>query len=197
MEPWIFLSVLTYFLPILILAGIVYMIVRSRNSQRNGISTYRSLMAYFYFYFVTGASVITMAIGLILFAGVAVSRAFTSDGISATLILASTLLGTGLVICVLHTYGRRFLEKQVEKVPPGPRLTYLFSMLVSFSIAGLVSLPLAIYQTVNHFVEGSSHRHDDPSMGLAVAMVVVPLWAYYMFRVLRDIRQNKEREIEG
>lgn len=195
MEPWIFLGVLIYILPILILAGIVSLIVRSRNSQRKGIATYWSLMGYFYF--VTGASVITMAIGLILFAEVIVSRAFNSDGTSTTLTLASTLLGTGFIICTLHVCGRRFLEKKMERAPLGPRLTYLFSMLVSFSIAGLVSLPLAIYQTVHHFVEGPSHRYDDPSMGLAVAMVIVPLWAYYLFRVLRDIRQNKERGIEG
>lgn len=195
MEQLLFLGALTYSLPIVILAGIVYLIVRSCNDQRRGTTSYRALMVYFYL--VTGASVINMAIGLILFAGVAVSRAFTSDGISATLILASTLLGTGLVICVSHIYGRRFLERKMGKVPPTARLTYLFSMLVCFSIAGLVSLPLAVYQTVHHFIEGSSYSHDDPSMELAVAMVIVPLWAYYLLQVLRDIRQNKGRESEG
>ena len=186
--------------PILVIIAIVYLIARPRRGERNGITPYQTFMSYFYF--VTVASVITMTVGLICFIRVAVSRAFDGGEIANDITIASVLLSTGLVICILHIYGRHTLEKRMEKIPSNPRRTYLFSMLVGFSIAGLISLPLAIYQTIHYFIAAEPNYYpappyrDDPSTALAVAIAIVPLWAYYVFRVFREIRQRNAEEIE-
>jgi hypothetical protein len=195
-------SLLASIVPLLIIVGIVYLIARPRHG--NGITPYQALMVYFYF--VTAASVITMAVGMVYFIRVALSQAFGDGETANDLTIASVLLGTGLVICTLHIYGRRTAEKWMGKISSTPRRTYLFFMLVGFSSAGLVSLPLAIYKAIHYFIAEPTYRDypyyeevnpPAPSTELAVAIVVVLLWAYFMFRVLREIRQRNRGETEG
>ncbi len=190
---WVVISVLAFLLPILVVVALVNF-VRGRGDQRNGFTPYQALISYFYL--VTGASVITMAVGLVYFCKVAVSRAFDGGEIADDLTLAFVLLGTGMMICILHVFGRHAMEKREDKSTTTIRRRYLFVMLAVFSITGLVSLPLAIYQTAHHFVEEPRYRYDDPSGALAVAIVFVPLWAYYLFRVLREIRHRDETGVE-
>ena len=158
---------LGWIIPILIVAAvvyIVYLIVRSRREERNGFTVYQALMAYFYF--VTAASFITMAVGMVYFIKVALSQAFDSGEIATDITLASALLVTGLVICALHVYGRHTIEKREEKATTTIRRIYLFFMLGTFGLTGLISLPLAIYQILRYyFVE--SHYHPRNSLGTA------------------------------
>ena len=69
---------------------------------------------------------------------------------------------------------------------------YLFFMLSIFSVAGLVSLPVAVYAFVHYYIEGSRHW-EDPSAALATAIVVVPMWAYYLMRVMQETRATRKR----
>jgi len=79
---------------------------------------------------------------------------------------------------LLHLAGKVLItEKGKTRHLPGIRRVYLFTMLGIASLAGLVSLPLAIYSVVNHYVKESYHE-SFPSAQLAVAIVVVPLWCY-------------------
>ena len=179
---------------VLIIGGTVYLVTRTR--RRNGITAHGVLMAYFYF--VIAVSVITVVVGTILFVYVAIDQAFRAAEIASDITVASVLLSTGLIICLLHVYGRRAVEKTTGKTAPTLRRVYLFSMLGIFSLAGLVSLPLAIYQLVDYYVVRSGGPYSAPPSGaLAVAIVVVPLWAYYLFRVFREIRQRDMKETEG
>jgi len=178
---------LGWIVPILIIAAVVYLIVRSRREE--GFNVYQVLMAYFYF--VTAASVIAMAVGMVYFIKVAISQAFDGGEIARNVPLASALLGTGLVICVLHVYGRRTVEKREEKATATLRRIYLFFMLGTFSLTGLISLPLAIYRILRYYIVEYSYPPKAPSTELAVAIVFVPLWAYFMFRVFREMRRKE------
>jgi hypothetical protein len=185
----LFAGLLGLLVPVLIIGGIVYLVARSRRDRQNGITAYSALMAYFYF--VTAASVITMAAGAICFVYVAVDQAFRSGEIASDITVASVLVGMGLIVCLLHVYGRRAVERMTGKSAPTLRRVYLFCMLGIFGLAGLIALPLAVYQLIDYYVVGHGYLSyvDPPSESLAVAIVVVPLWAYYLFRVFREIRQ--------
>jgi len=183
-------------LSILIIAAVVYIVVRSRNG-RPGVSAYQALIAYFYF--VTAVSFIAMTVGAILFLRVAINRAFDGGAIANDLTLAGVLLGTGLVICALHVWGRRVVERRAAGPVPGVRRTYLFFLLGSFSLAALVALPVALYQAIRYYTADTGHYGSyqaNPSTALAVAVVLVPLWGYLLFRVLREIRHVERTEEE-
>ncbi len=177
---------LGWIIPILVIAAVVYvvyLIVRPRREE--GFNAHQALIAYFYF--VTAASFITMAVGTVIFIQVAIRQAFNSvESIDDNLTLASVLLVTGLVICVLHVYGRRAVEKREEKVTTTIRRIYLFFMLGTFGLTALISLPLAIYQLLRYYIVG--HRDETPATALAVAIVFVSLWAYFMFRVFWEMK---------
>ena len=192
----IFFSMFSFVIPLFIIIAIVYLIVRSRQNQSSNISVYQAIIGYFYF--IMAASVITMAIGTVFFVKVAVSQAFDGDETSNDLTLASVLLITGLVICVLHMYGRRIMGMSEEETDTNIKRTYLFIMLGIFSLTGLISLPLAIYQTIHYFDEEQYHYHPQaPSTELAIAIVFVLLWVYFIFRVSREFKQQNRKEIEN
>lgn len=181
-------------LPLVLFVALVYFVARSRSG--NGVTARQALETYIYF--VIGASVITAAVGLVFFVRVAISQAYNSNGIRDDVILASVLAGTGLVICVLHLFGKRMLEQQSGKPVAAGKRAYLFTMLFGFGIAGLVSLPLAIYAITDYYVVEAPRygtRHA-PSTELAVATVTVTMWAYYLFRVLREIKKPDQSEIQ-
>lgn len=186
-------AALSFFVPVLIIAGIVYLIVRARRPQTNGISGYQVLVAYFYM--LTAASFFTMVVGLVYFITVALSPAVRGSGIAGDLTLASVLVGTGLIVYALHIYGRRLVEKRVPGAASTQRRVYLFFMLAVFSIMGLVSLPLAINEIVRHFVLDTGRFLSRTP--LALAIVFVPLWAYFMFSVLGELRRKGNGEETG
>jgi preprotein translocase subunit YajC len=188
-----FTSVILWILPILIIAAVVYFAARSRQNQQTGITPHQVLVAYFYL--ITAVSVITMVVGAFYFAKVAAEEAFgIANDAGNDLALASILFGTGAVVCILHVVGRRQVEKMGEGSVAGLRRLFLFSMLSGFGIAGLISLPVAIYQVYQYYhASGSAweRRHEDPSTAVAAAIVLVFMWAYYMFRVLRELRERR------
>lgn len=182
---------LAWIVLLFVIVAIGYLVLRPRHNQHNAASPYGALMGYFYF--MIAASVITMTVGMVYFVKVAIGQAFDGGEISNDLTLASVLLGTGLVICILHVYGRRAVQKREEEATTNIRRIYLFFMLGIYSLTGLISLPLAIYQTIRYFTVEPDYGYyhpQAPSTELAVAIVFVPLWAYFMFRVLQEIRQR-------
>lgn len=184
-------------LPVLLIVGVVYL-VRSKGNHHEGPTIYDALAAYFYT--VIGASMIAAAVGVILFIDVALKDAESGSG--GEIVLAFTLVGTGVVIGLLHLAGKVFIQRRGNRVFAGIRRMYLFTMLGIASLAGLVSLPLAIYSVVNHYVlEHPSYYYEGfPSAQTAVAIVVVPLWGYYLYRAIREIARRKnggDRPVDG
>ncbi len=185
----IFFGLLGTFMWILFIAGIVYVIAKSRSNRNNGITAHQALIAYFYF--VTGASIITAVTGLIHVAAAAISGAFDGGEIADDVSLGFTLITTGLIICAIHICGRRIMEKILVKATSGLRRMYLFIMLGITSLTGLIALPLAANDTITYLMEDSQYR-DDPSEQLAVAIIFLPLWAYYLFATIQELRGGTE-----
>lgn len=172
---------------ILFIAGIAYVITKTRSNSNNGVTAYHALFGYFYF--VTGASIITAAVGFIHIAAAYISGAFDGGEVADDVSLGFTLTMTGSIICVLHVLGRRALEKSRVQIISGLKRVYLFVMLGITSLTGLVALPLAANDTIQYVMEESRYR-DDPSEQLAIAIVFLPLWAYYLFTTIRELREG-------
>lgn len=178
-------------IPVIIIAAVVFLVVRRRNGQE-GITTSNALMTYFYA--ITGASIVVTSVGVGFLLYALLVRAFdTGDPIADSVTKGVALLVTGLIFCVSHIFGRRALEKKEGKTANALRRVYLFFMLAIYSVAGLVSVPTATYLTADYYVKGSMY-FDAPSGALATAIVVVPLWIYYLVLVLRETRASKKEE---
>jgi len=181
------IGIVSWLIPLAIVIAIIYLLARSRQNQ--GVTWHQTLVSYFYL--IIAACVITAAIGAVLFLKILFDFAFNDiNDNSDMLIIASVLAGTGVVIGALHIEGRRILEKRTTTPTAGVRRFYLFSMLIISGIAGLVSIPLAIYQTIRYYALDNIYWHDFPSAEVSVAIVVVGLWAYYLFRVLQEPRPS-------
>lgn len=185
----IFGSLFGLVIPVLLIAGVVYLVVRSRGNQHEGLTVYDALAAYFYT--IIGASMITTAVGMILFVDLALKD--SGSGYGEQIALAAVLFSTGLVVGLLHLAGKVFIQRRANKTFAGVRRVYLFCMLGIAGLAGLVSLPLAIHRVISYYVvEHPYYYHEGfPSTEAAVAAVVVPLWAYYLYRVIRETARRK------
>ncbi|MFC1925736.1 DUF5671 domain-containing protein [Chloroflexota bacterium] len=190
---------------IILIASIAYLMVRSRHDRDGGITAHDVFVAYFYF--VMAISVVFMVSGLIYLLKIALSQAFEGGAIAGDLVLAFVLLGIGITTYLLHVSLKRRVEKRNDKTTPILSRVYFFSMLGSFGLAVLISLPLAIHQSIRYYTEDQAYayypgsfRHytiSDPSEELAVAIVLIPIWVYLMFKVLREIKQRDTGESEN
>jgi hypothetical protein len=193
----VFGSLAGLIIPVLLVAGAVYFLARSRGNNHEGLTVYDALAAYFYT--VIGACMITAAVGMTLFIDVGLKALVglkeSASGDNDEIALASVLVGTGLVVGLLHVIGKRWAQRSSNRTFGGVRRVHLFSMLGIASLAGLVSLPLAINGVVNHYVvERPLYHHGFPSTEAAVAIVVVPLWGYYLYRVIRETARKGNGE---
>ncbi|MFA5374653.1 MAG: DUF5671 domain-containing protein [Dehalococcoidia bacterium] len=180
-------------IPLFVIGAIIYVVLRRRN-DKEGITMYQALMAYFYT--MISASIITTAVGVGCLLMAAFSSAYNDRPIASDVTLGVTLLVTGGVICLLHVFGKRTLEAKEGKSTPLLKKVYLFFMLTVFSIGGLVALPVAIYEVANYYVEHVEEYmyHSDPSGSIAAAVVIVPMWVYYFMRVMRNTHAAKKDE---
>ena len=182
-------------IPLFVIGAIVYLVVRRRDKE--GITAYQALMTYFYS--MISASIITTAVGAGFLLAAAFRSAYNEWPIAEDVTLGVTVMGTGAVICLLHVLGKKALEAKEGTATPLLKRVYLFFMLSIFSLGGLVALPLAIYGIAHYYVEPIEEYmyHSDPSGQIAAAVVIVPLWVYYLMRVLRETRAAKKEETSG
>ncbi len=179
------ISILGLLVPLLLIAGVVYLVVRARGDH-GALTVFDALATYIYT--IIGASMITISIGVILFIDVALRKG--SHG-SDEIALASVLVGTGLVVGLPHLLGKGLAERRGQSTFAAVRRVYLFFMLGLASLTGLVSLPLAINALVNHYVV-QEFPGEFPHVEMAVAIVAVALWVYYLYRVVRETARGKE-----
>jgi hypothetical protein len=189
-------GILGLIIPLFVIGAVIYVVLRRRN-DKEGITAYQALMAYFYS--MISASIITTAVGAGCLLAAAFRSAYNDRPIAEDVTLGVTVMVTGAVICLLHVFGKKALERKEGKTTPLLKKVYLFFMLSIFSIGGLVSLPLAIYGIAHYYVEHVEEymHHSDPSGQIAAAVVIVPLWVYYLMRVLRETRAAKKEETSG
>lgn len=184
-------GILTFIIPLFVVGIVLYLVLRRRDDSE-GISASQGLLMV-YFYTIIAASILTAAIGAGYLLAAAFGSAYNDRPIADELTAGITMLCTGIIICVLHAVGKRFVEHREGKSTPLLRRVYLFIMLGVFSLGGIVSLPLAIYETAHYYVEGGA-TWGDPSAYIAAAVVIVPLWIYYLIRVMRDTRAARNEQ---
>ena len=108
---YIFSGLLSLIVPIFVIGAIVYLIAHRRNGS-NGITAHQALITYFHV--ITGASIITLAVGAAILLSVMFSQLYGGREIADDMVLGSTLLGTGLIICIFckmcHQFSNSFLN---------------------------------------------------------------------------------------
>lgn len=101
-----------------------------------------------------------------------------------TVINGVSLMIIGAIIWIAHALGRRRLETEEERDDSLNR-AYLIAALLMFSIAPIVSLVTGIPETLRYFFLDPLDRHESPGGPLAVAVVALPIWIYYLILTLR------------
>ena len=101
-----------------------------------------------------------------------------------TVINGVSLMIIGAIIWLVHALGRRRLETEEERDDILNR-AYLIAALLMFTIAAIVSLVTGIPETLRYFFLDSLDRHESPGGPLAVAVVALPIWVYYLVLTLR------------
>ena len=101
----------------------------------------------------------------------------------------------GGAVLGLHLWGRRRLESEEERSGMLNR-GYLILLLVIFSVAALVALPSAVFDTLQYYIldSGDEFRQGRPGSRLATAIVTVPAWAYFLNATLGILRRQEGQD---
>jgi len=111
------------------------------------------------------------------------------------LIQGLSLLVAGLVIGGAHRVGQLSMESVDERRSSGlARAEYLIGT-IGFGLVSIVALPAAAYSVLSYNLisqsPGSYNSGGDiPGPTLAVAIVFVPAWAYYLVSFVRRVRSQ-------
>lgn len=106
------------------------------------------------------------------------------------------ILAVGLLLIGTLTVAGRFLRRQRGESSLLQR-TYLLLILVATSLVAPISLAIALTQLLRRYVvlpvtPNASLPH--PGSALATAIIFVPMWGWFLFRVLRE---HTERPAEA
>jgi cytochrome bd-type quinol oxidase subunit 2 len=180
-------GILALIVPFLVVGAIVYLIVRRRNGHE-GVTAYHTLITYFYA--VMAASVLICAVGLCFLLDAAFGQVYDGEGLAGSVTTGCAVLVVGIVILALHSWGRRRVEDPWDKDTRTLKRIYLFFMLAVFSIAGLVSLPLAVANGT-HYSLGDFYDYGAPNTSLSIALIAALLWMYFFWQVIKELRVGR------
>ena len=104
------------------------------------------------------------------------------------LVHGATATVLGAVLWPLHAWGRRRLSGAEDSLNAFLDRVFLVIPLVLFSLIGLISLVMAIFQLASFLIvpaRGAAFQ-TPPGAAIATAVVFVPLWVYYLRRASRQ-----------
>jgi hypothetical protein len=107
------------------------------------------------------------------------------------LIQGTTMVVVGGVLWPLHAWGRRRIVRLGDSASSFFAKAHLTLLLVLFSLIGVISLPLAIYEALRYLLpEDDLTFRPAPGGTVATALVFVPLWLYYLWTALHRMRRE-------
>lgn len=114
---------------------------------------------------------------------------FDNEKVKQELINGGTIFFSMIILFTIHMIGIKMVEK--KNVTEWLRKAYTFISLILYSLVGIVTIPIAIYQLSTHLlyrVEDIT-KYEAPATALALLIFVLPLWIYYLVRTTK-LRNN-------
>lgn len=100
-----------------------------------------------------------------------------------------TMLVVGILMFGIHAAGRQFLRRRAGE-PPLIHRAYLLLMLGTTSVVALASLIAATADLARRYIlqsVGPEVMLPSPGGALATTIAFIPLWLWFLFRILREI----------
>lgn len=104
-----------------------------------------------------------------------------------------TLTLVGAVLWGLHLFGRRRVTPEEPETRQFFARAYSTVLLAIFGLVGVVALPMGMYELLRFFLVplDESAPNQPPGASVAMAVVFVPIWIYYLNDILaRSRREN-------
>ena len=108
------------------------------------------------------------------------------------MIFGVSLLLIGIILGLVHLVARRSIETETERVDILRRV-YLFAGLLVFAVASIISLTVAIPETLSYMFIGArpGDEYLSPGEPLSIAIISLPVWILYLYLTLRNIKSSK------
>tara|TARA_B100000470_G_C19783680_1_gene388887 strand:- start:683 stop:1378 length:696 start_codon:yes stop_codon:yes gene_type:complete len=110
--------------------------------------------------------------------------------IRGNIINGSSMAMIGLSLLVVHYFGRRWVETE-EESSDLMRRVYLFVGLIIFTLVTLISLTAGIPETLKYALLENELGEESPGETLAIAIVALPIWLFYLIETIRKERANR------
>lgn len=109
------------------------------------------------------------------------------------IINGATLTISMLLIFTIHRIAIYYLEKK-EKIM-WLKKAYTFASLIGYSALSIISIPIAMYLTLNYiyFRPEELFRIEAPGGAIALALASIPLWIVFLISTLK-LREGKEEK---
>lgn len=168
--------------------ALLYLVTRGLPQRRGSFSVVKAFFAYCYF--MIGLSTVATVVGLVMLANICCKAALEVEWIRNDLWLAFAITGMGVLVCVLHLAGKRDVRKRTGENLTTARRMYVTWMTFLFGFSSFVSLTIAVYQLVHYY--RAPIVPAAPTTETAMAMVLVIVWLYYMFRLRREASRGDQ-----
>ncbi len=97
------------------------------------------------------------------------------------------------ILFLIHQFAIRKINKK-DKINWLPKI-YTFASLILYSLIGIVSIPVSIYQLTNFvFLNEDISQYstpEAPAMALAIAVLAVPLWIFFL-KETANLKEEQE-----
>jgi fructose-specific phosphotransferase system IIC component len=110
------------------------------------------------------------------------------------LIRGISLMVTGLIVGLGHRFGQFATETPEERRRSGLARAENLVGTLAFGLVSIIALPVASYSILHRVILGgqsvNSGQTDTPGAALALALVFLPAWLYYLYRFVMGARRR-------